>query len=209
MSKHNSNHGGNRSPAEIMMHSGGGRHYAEGGAAVSRAMPLNTTSFKEGGMAGLRKGGRPKPFMRNGRACHAEGDSVSATNPVTGHKYGDGPTSYSESVTDTKLRKGGRARHKRKRHAEGDSASDDAVPYSRGGRAQRRAHHDFGDLVRTIGNGVKGLGSAALNVAPYLLPLLLKRGGRAEGGEAKLAEGGAGKVRKGMMTEKGRMISNT
>lgn len=185
-----------RSPAEMMMH---GRRYAEGGSTSDNSMPDNIPHYKSGGMSALKGGGRPKSYMKNGRSCHAEGDSVLPTdrgvNPITGHKYGTGDAPYSESVKETKLRKGGRAR---RRHAEGDTVSrTEAVPFRKGGRT-RRGHHSFGDVVKKIGG-------FASNVAPFL-SLLLKEGGSANDDAQKLAMGGAGKVRKGIMTNKGRLI---
>ncbi len=143
--KHNSS---NRSPAEILMY---GHHRASGGsttAAPVGTMASNEPHFKKGGS------GRPKPYMRNGRSCHAEGDSV-GVNPVTGYQYPGNPEN----------KKKGGSLHKRKRraeggdmegYAEGDSvyAEGDsvAVPYRKGGRTRRRHHSEGGDAYNEGGD---------------------------------------------------------
>jgi hypothetical protein len=246
---HSSSH---RSPAEILMHAG--NHRAAGGS-----MPSNEPSYsKRGGSQ------HPKSYMRNGRHCHAEGDTVGemGVNPVNGYEYpgnpenkrrggrarhAEGDTVYAEGDTVEHDRHGGRAR--RRHHSEGGETyneggdvyaegGDTSDHLRRGGRARRhrseggdvdREHHNFGDVVNTVGKGVS-------TVLPFL-SMLLKKGGSAhhkrrrhhsegdtvehdrhggrarrrhhsEGDEVPLnrAMGGAGKVRKGMMRSNGSLV---
>src|SRR5277367_758894 len=189
-------HSTHRSPAEILMY--GRHHHAEGGETTGGSMPSNKPHYA--------RGGHPKRY----RHRHADGDEVGTmgVNPVSGYKYpGDpenkrkgGRACHAEGDTVVPYRKGGHP-HKRKHHADG--GEEDSMD---------REHHNFGDIVK------KGLGYAA-NALP-LLSMFLKDGGQAhrkhrphhkhrrhheEGEEVPLkrAMGGAGKVRKGMMNEKG------
>jgi len=120
-----------RSPAEILMHAG--NHRAAGGS-----MPSNEPNYS-------KKGGsqHPKSYMRNGRHCHAEGDTVGemGVNPVNGYEYPGNPENK---------RRGGRAHH-----AEGDIVE----PHRRGGRTHRR-HHSEGDSTYADGDAVYAEGDS-------------------------------------------------
>lgn len=171
-------HSSNRSPAEILMY---GHHRASGGSTTMgsmASMPSNEPHFKKGGS------GHPKPYMRNGRSCHAEGDTV-GMNPVNGYEYPESPENK---------RRGG-SLHKRKHradggdmegYAEGDSVyaegdSVEAVPYRKGGRTHsRRRHHAEGGDAFNEGGDVYAEGGDTSDH--------LRRGGRArrhhaEGGD--------------------------
>lgn len=223
MSKHKSehvnklmgSHGKTKScsPADILMRG----HHAMGGAAnamgnavgnvaggVGNAyrgvrgavMGDNKPHFKTGGRVKRFEGGStpqqplmgadpatysPNPLKRGGRACHALGGIATAGNFVRGARnavMGDNKPQF---------RKGGRTRR-----AEG-GATDDREHHFLGALAGAVLPALAGWAIPKIGNAVSGL-----------------FGGKATGGEVntqplKRAMGGAAKVRKGMMTEKGRL----
>lgn len=187
----------NRSPADILMYG----HKASGGSTYSEPMGFvnNKPHFKEGGNAN-----RPKSFMRNGRYCHAEGDSVGemGVNPVNGYKYPESPENKKkggrachaegDSVEAIPYKRGGPSHKKRRHHADGDDVDDSGIENQtkadggmlseykkKGGITRHRQHHSFGDFVR-------GLGNVVSTILPFA-PLLLKDGGLANkhGGPAK------------------------
>jgi len=172
------------------------------------------------------------PKMRGGRACHNWGDFVHDVRNIgskignfaqnAGNKIVSGAKKFGNDVADpfyhaegdtvaTPYRHGGKTHRMhhddggaaallshggkthRRRHAEGDTTQ----MMRRGGlKKKSREHHGFGETV----------GNIASTLLP-LLPLLLKEGGSTDtDGAAKLAAGGAGKVRKGMLSRSGKPI---
>lgn len=165
----------------------------------------------------LKKGGKPAHRRRK----KAEGDSISpwksnavlsnlasrfpmgAFNALPGSMkgaYADGGS------TPDKLKRGGKPHHKhRKHHADGGlEEHEDQDRMKRGGlkkKKVRREHHNFGDDVLGF---LKDAGGMALQTAPMWLPALLAEGGSAN---QKLAAGGVGKMRKGMLSKSGKVLN--
>lgn len=171
-------------------------HHAEGD--LTGINPI--TGTKSPDILEKKRGG---PAYRRNRACHAEGDVVATpyrrggkTHPHRKHHAAGDIESLTRrplfGMDDKYARKGGSMHHKhRKHHAEGDLEK-----MSHGGRkkkAIRRQHRDFGGFINDALN-------AAGMIAPFL-PLILK-----EGGPAKLAAGGVGKIRRGMMSKSGKIL---
>jgi hypothetical protein len=221
MNKHHGRHGDSSHFAQIFMH-GYSKHHAGGGPAMGVAgnMPSNTSRYRKGGKAHHRshhaEGGGANPITgtsspdivakrKGGRACHAEGDIVATPYRHGGkphhkhhhhrkhHAEGDGIRSFTAKTP--LMRHGGH--RKRSHHDDGDQVE----MMSHGGRKKKigREHHDFGD---TVGNILSGIAQSA----PMWLPMLLSEGGSAS--TNKLAAGGAGKVRKGMLSKSGKIIKN-
>jgi len=203
-------------------------HHAAGG--VSNTMPSNTPIYKKGGsthkkrrhhaegdltgvnpITGTRSPDiiakkRGGPAYRRNRACHAEGDVV-ATPYKRGGKTHRHRKHHADGGIESMMvrrpmlgrdligaKKGGSLHKKRKRHAEGDEVEK----MSHGGHKKKkivREKHNFGDTVGDIFSGIA-------KTAPMWLPLILK-----EGGPAKLAAGGVGKIRRGMMSKSGKILN--
>lgn len=234
MHKHHGRHNDPTHHAYIMMH-GGSKKYAAGGGP-SNTMSGNTPIYKKGGKAHRAHHdagdmvnpvtGTTSPDIlarrKGGRACHAEGDVV-ATPLKKGGKpahrrrkkaEGDEVRSFTAMAPrlglsrtlseggDAKeaLKRGGKAHHKKRKH---HSEGDEVETMSHGGRKKKkvgREHHNFGD---DVGDFFKNALNTAVSTAPMWLPALLKEGGTAE---TKLAEGGVGKIRRGMMSKKGKIL---
>lgn len=161
-------HSTHKSPAEILMY---GHHRASGGS-----MSANEPQYK--------RGGRPKSYMRNGRSCHAEGDTV-GVNPVNGYEYPESPENK---------RRGGRACH-----AEGDTV--EPVPYKRGGRSHRRRHHDDGGQAYDTGGEAYQEGGDVYqeggDVAQKRRGGMMRRRHHEDGGEAYQEGGDIAEKRRG------------
>ena len=213
MHKHHGRHNDPTHHAHILMY--GRSAHAEGGSAPGN-MASNIPTY--------RHGGHPH------RKRHAEGDAV-GTNPITGMKSPDvierrkgGRACHAEGDTvAVPYRHGGKTHHRRRHHAEGEMAEmkadgGAAALLRRGGGAHRRRHHAKGEMAEMMSHGgckkkslgrerhsfgdfIGKVGNVASNLLP-LLPLFLKEGGEA----TKLAAGGAGKMRKGMLTKAGKVL---
>lgn len=213
MNKHHGRHGDATHFAHILMHGHSRNHHAMGGSEMGATgnMASNTSQYKRGGRTHHAEGDGVSPVTgtrspdivarkKGGRACHAEGDIVATPYKRGGkthhkkrkhHAEGDGIRSF--TVKTPFMKKGGH--RKRRHHDEGDEVE----AMSHGGRKKKkvgRERHDFGD---TVGNILSGIAQSA----PMWLPMILK-----EGGPAKLAAGGVGKVRKGMLSKNGKIINH-
>ncbi len=220
MHKHHGRHNDASHHAHILMY--GSRESHAGGGAAAGNMVSNTSSYKGGGhphrkrhaegdMAGKSPitGTRSPDIIarsRGGRTCHAEGDTVAVPYRRGGkphrHRHAEGEmaelSKHDESKADggaAALRRGGGAHHHRHRHAKGEMAE----LMARGGHKKKtvgREHHSFG---QTAGNIVG-------KILPFL-PMLLKEGGSTDMEPMRLAAGGVGKLRKGMITKSGKILN--
>lgn len=161
----------------------------------------------------LKKGGK----TRHHRRRKAEGDSIMDAGPWKSNAVLSGIASrfpkgafnampgsmkgaYAKGGSTEALKHGGKAHHKRRKHHD---EGDEVETMSHGGRKKkkvRREHHNFGDDVLGF---LKDAGGMALQTAPMWLPALLAEGGSAS---PKLAAGGVGKMRKGMLSKSGKIL---
>jgi hypothetical protein len=168
-----------------------GRHADGGSAAPSGNMAPNMPKY---GAPHYKHGGKTH------RRHHAEGD-MTGVSPITGERSPD----------TIARRRGGRACH-----AAGDIV---ATPYRRGGKTHR-SHHEEGSEVEAMHRGglKKGrkhhnAGNVVNNSAATMQvpPGAMSGSGVSSylnGPRKGLARGGAGKVRKGMLSPSGKIINS-
>jgi len=167
------------------------RHHADGEMAEMKADGGEAALLRRGGGTHQRRrraseGGMQTLWERMKQPLVRNSAPFRPMRLGKGPQIPDGPGSEMEKRLNTPmfLRKGGETH--RRHHAKGEMAE----LMSHGGCKKKslgREKHDFGDIVG--------------NLLP-LLPLFLKEGGEA----TKLAAGGAGKMRKGMLTKAGKIL---
>jgi len=196
MKDHPHHHTHRHTPSDILMrshHKGGASCYAEGGHVDHEEEKMEREHHYAGGISNqgqnFRKGGKTSRNRRH----HAEGgreEQYSGEKPLEGG-----------------LRRGGRAKP-RQHHYWGQEIIG-RIPLI-GGIANSIAHaagtldeNKYGGANYKPQNDAEKAANVISTIANVGLPLLLKKGGSAY---QRMAAGGAGKVRKGMMTPDGHEI---
>ena len=163
-------------PAAILMRG----HHASGGEAKANGGPM-MPKYKRGGHVSHRRrhaDGGPTDLAGT-MSMQQPNPMVSSGNPATAMKEGG------KAFGGRMARMGMEGHGIRKMPAE---------EHKRGGRASPRHHHFWGMLASALAPmAVQGLGKL----------FGMKEGGQVNTQPLKRAMGGSGKVRKGMMTEKG------